>query len=249
MGSEMCIRDRLNTFFKEVVAATPPPVRGGKQPRILFATQATACLRWLERDKPDLDEVREGLVRVEREARRARDVVRGLTTLAKRSRPQQSEVDMDNAIEEVLSFVRGEIFAHGITLHSDLHAGNGSVYGDRVQLQQVLLNLIMNSIEAMRATAGFPRILSVSSELTVTGGMLLTVEDTGAGLDPAIADRIFDGFFTTKPDGMGMGLSICRSIIEAHGGQIWASPPAPHGAIFQFILPALDEMELRVQHG
>ena len=219
------------------------------QPISAIATQATACLRWLERDKPDLDEAREGLVRVERDARRARDVVRGLTALAKRSRPQQSEVDVDDAIEEVLSFVRSEIILHGITLHSDLHAGNRSVCGDRVQLQQVLLNLIMNSIQAMSATADLPRILSVSSELTATGGMLMTVEDTGAGLDPAIADRVFDGFFTTKPDGMGMGLSICRSIIEAHGGRIWTSPCAPHGAIFQFILPALHERELHVQHG
>ena len=219
------------------------------QPIGAIATQATACLRWLERDEPDLDEAREGLVRVERAARRASDVVRGLTALAKRSRPQQSEVDIDNAVEEVLSFVRSEIIVHGITLHSDLHAGNHSVYGDRVQLQQVLLNLIMNSIEAMSATADLPRILSVSSELTATGGMLMTVEDTGAGLDPAIADRIFDGFLTTKPNGMGMGLSICRSIIEAHDGQIWASPCAPHGAILQFILPALHEMELHVQHG
>jgi len=217
------------------------------QPISAIATQAAACLRWLERDKPDLDEAREGLVRAERDARRARDVVRGLTTLAKRSRPQQSVVDIDNAIAEVLSFVRSEIILHGITLHSDLHAGNRSVYGDRVQLQQVLLNLIMNSIEAMSATADLPRTLTLSSELTATGGMLMTVQDTGAGLDPAIADRIFYGFFTTKPNGMGMGLSICRSIIEAHGGQIWASPCAPHGAIFQFILPALHEMELHVQ--
>jgi C4-dicarboxylate-specific signal transduction histidine kinase len=219
------------------------------QPIGAIATQAAACLRWLERDRPDLDEARVGLVRVEREARRAADVVRGLTTLAKRSRPQQSVVDIDNAIEEVFSLVRSEITLHGITLRSDLHAGNRSVYGDRVQLQQVLLNLIMNSIEAMRATADLPRRLTVSSELTATSGMLMTVEDTGAGVDPAVANRIFDGFFTTKPNGMGMGLSICRSIIEAHGGQIWASPCAPHGAAFQFILPALNEAELHVQHG
>jgi C4-dicarboxylate-specific signal transduction histidine kinase len=176
------------------------------QPISAIAAQAAACLRWLERDKPDLDEAREGLVRIERDARRARDVVRGLTTLAKRSGPQQSEVDIDDAIEEVLSFVRSEIILRGIILRSDLHAGNRSVHGDRVQLQQVLLNLIMNSIEAMSATAGLPRILSVSSDLTATGEMLMTVEDTGAGLDPAIADRIFDGFFTTKPNGTGMGL-------------------------------------------
>jgi C4-dicarboxylate-specific signal transduction histidine kinase len=219
------------------------------QPICAIATQANACLRWLERDKPDLDEARQGLVRIERQARRARDVVRALTALAKRSRPQQSEVDIGNAIEEVLSFVRSEIVVHGITLRSDLQAGNRSVYGDRVQLQQVLLNLIMNGIEAMSATADLPRILAVSSEFIATGGMLTTVADTGAGLDPAIADRIFDGFFTTKPNGMGLGLSICRSIVKAHGGQIWASPRAPHGSIFQFILPVAHEMDLRVQRG
>jgi len=103
------------------------------------------------------------------------------------------------------------------------------------------MNLIMNSIESMRATADLPRVLSVSSEPWGVGGLLVTVEDTGGGLDPAIADRIFDPLFTTKPKGMGMGLSICRSIIEAHGGRIWASPRIPHGAIFRFIVPSAGE--------
>jgi C4-dicarboxylate-specific signal transduction histidine kinase len=209
------------------------------QPLGAIATQATACLRWLERDKPDLARAREGLVLIEREARRAGDVVRGVRSLARRSDAQQSEVDLDNAIEEVLSLVRSEIGRHGVTLRSDLQVGNRRVHGNRVQLQQVLLNLVMNSIEAMSTTADRPRVLSVSSEPTAFGGILVTVEDSGAGLDPAIGDRIFNAFSTTKPNGMGMGLSISRSIIEAHGGRIWASPSAPQGAIFQFFLPAL----------
>jgi C4-dicarboxylate-specific signal transduction histidine kinase len=201
-----------------------------------IATQANASLRWLNRDNPDLEEVREGLVRIERDALRAGDVIRGLRTLAKRSGPQLSEVDMNNAIEEVLTLTRGEMRRHAVILHSGLYTGNQPVYGDRVQLQQVLLNLIMNSIEAM-STAGLPRVLSVSSELSEAGGVLVTVEDTGAGFDTAIGDRIFESFFTTKPNGMGMGLSICRSIIEAHGGRIWASPRVPRGASFRFIVP------------
>ena len=154
---------------------------------------------------------------------------------------------MNTAISEVLTIVGSEMDRHDVTLHSELYPGDRPVYGDRVQLQQVLLNLVKNGIEAMSATTDLPRTLSVSSKLTATGGVLVTVEDSGAGLDPAIADHIFDSFVTTKPDGMGMGLSICRSIIEAHGGQIWASPRAPHGTILQFILPALQETKLRAQ--
>src|SRR5262249_32025255 len=147
---------------------------------------------------------------VEREARRAGDVVRGLTNLARRSRPQQSKVDLDDAIEEILRLVRGEMNRHAVTLNSDLKTGDRWIYGDRVQLQQVLLNLVMNSTEAMRATADRARVLSISSELTAMGGILVTIEDTGTGLDPALGDRIFNAFSTTKPNGMGMGLSICR---------------------------------------
>ena len=220
------------------------------QPLGAIASQATACLRWLKRDKPSLDKVQEGLARIEREAMRAGAVVRGLATLVKRSGPQPSEVDVNSAIEEILPLICSEMRQHDVTLHCDLYPGNRPIYGDRVQLQQVLLNLMKNGIEAIGETADLPRVLSVSSKLTASGGVLVTVEDTGPGLDPAIGDRIFDAFVTTKPDGMGMGLSICRSIIEAHGGQIWASPRVPHGTFLQFILPALHEMEMRMQqHG
>jgi signal transduction histidine kinase len=127
---------------------------------------------------------------------------------------------------------------HNLVLHTDLSTGDRTVFGDRVQLQQVMLNLIMNGIEAMSAVTDRPKVLTISSERVETGNVLVTVKDTGAGIDPATADRIFESFFTTKPNGMGMGLSICRSIIEAHGGLFWASPNTPHGAVFQFTLPA-----------
>jgi signal transduction histidine kinase len=207
------------------------------QPLAAIATQANACLRWLGRDVPDLRETREGLLRIERAAMRAVDVIRGLVALAKKSRPQLAEIDMNKTVEEVLALARSEMRRHDIRLSSNLCAEIRPVHGDRVQLQQVLLNLIMNSIESLRATLDLPKVLSISSDPLEAGGVLVTVEDTGAGLEPAVGERIFDPLFTTKPDGMGMGLAICRSIIDAHGGRIWAEPRAPHGAVFRFILP------------
>jgi signal transduction histidine kinase len=127
---------------------------------------------------------------------------------------------------------------HNVVVHTHLSTGDRTVFGDRVQMQQVVLNLIMNGSEAMSAIMDRAKVLTISSERIEPGGVLVAVKDTGAGIDPAIADRIFETLFTTKPNGMGMGLSICRSIIEAHGGRLWASPNAPHGAIFQFTLPA-----------
>jgi signal transduction histidine kinase len=124
-----------------------------------------------------------------------------------------------------------------LELRIDLSIGDRTVFGDRVQLQQVVLNLIMNGIEAMSAVTDRPRKLTISSERLETGEVLVAVKDTGSGIEPATADRIFESFFTTKPNGMGMGLSICRSIIEAHGGRFWASPNRPYGAVFQFTLP------------
>lgn len=214
-----------------------------KQPLAAISIQANACLLWLKRDNPDLDEVREGLVRMEQAAMRAGDVIRALRTLARRSEPHPTEFDLNDAIEEVLTLARSEIRRHDITLHSTLETGSRPVSGDRVQLQQVLLNLIVNSIEAMSATIDLPRVLSVSSQLGETGDVLVTVEDTGPGIDPAIRNRIFDSLFTTKPDGLGMGLAICRSIIDAHGGRLWFSPRVPHGTIFRFFVPGADRME------
>jgi signal transduction histidine kinase len=128
-----------------------------------------------------------------------------------------------------------------VELRTDLLARDRPVFGDRIQLQQVMLNLIMNGIEAMSTVTDRPKALSISSKLAEADGVLVTVEDTGTGLPPTIADRIFDPFFTTKPGGMGMGLSICRSIIEAHGGRFWAVPREPYGTVFHFTVPAVGE--------
>jgi signal transduction histidine kinase len=132
---------------------------------------------------------------------------------------------------------RSELTRHNVVLHADLSSGVPTIFGDRVQMQQVMLNLLMNGIEAMDAVTDRPRILRVSSERIEPGGVLVAVKDTGPGIDAATADRIFESWYTTKPNGMGMGLSICRSIIVAHGGRFWTSPNTPHGANFYFTLP------------
>jgi PAS domain S-box-containing protein len=207
------------------------------QPLAAVATGGNACLRWLNRDKPDLDEARDAASRVVQDAHRAGDVIRSLRALTKKSGPQPTELDIHDAIEEVLALTRGELQQHGIVLHTDLAAGDRPVLGNKVQLQQVLLNLIVNGIQAMGAVTDRRRELTVSVTRAEPARMVVAVEDTGSGLDPAIAPRIFEPFFTTKSDGLGMGLSICRSIIEAHGGHLWASPRASHGTAFHFTIP------------
>ena len=141
----------------------------------------------------------------------------------------------------MLAIARGELLRHDVVLRTELASGERPVLGDRVQLQQVLLNLIMNGVEAMKGVTERARELSVSSMLAEPGGVLVTVQDTGAGLDPAVAERMFQPFFTTKSDGLGMGLAICRSIVEAHGGRLWVSPRAPHGADVRFTVPVWAE--------
>ena len=227
------------TTMGELVASIAHEIN---QPLAAVATSGGACLRWLNRDQPDLDAARDAASRVVRDAHRAGDVIRSLRALTKKSGPQLTKLDIRDAIEEVLALTRGELQPHGVVLHTDLSAGDRPVLGDRVQLQQVLLNLIMNGIQAMAAVTDRRRELTVSVALAEPDRVQVTVEDTGPGLDPAIAQRIFEPFFTTKSDGLGMGLSICRSIIEAHGGQLWASPRAPHGTAFHFTVPVAVEV-------
>ena len=219
------------------------------QPLAAVVANAGASLHWLNGEEPNLDEARQAISRIARDGTRAGDVIRGLRALAKQSGPDLARLDINDAIQEVLALTRNERQRHGVVLHTDLFSGDRPVFGDRVQLQQVMLNLIMNAIEAMSAVTDRPRVLAISSEPTERGGVLVAVEDTGTGLDPITADRIFDPFFTTKPDGMGMGLSICRSIIEAHAGRFWASPRAPHGTTFRFTVPAATEIPTLVQPG
>ena len=207
------------------------------QPLAAIVTQSEAASRFLDRDEPDLDEVQDALSAIRQDGMRAGEVIRGLRALARKSGPQLTKLDIDDVISEVLALARGELRRHDVVLRTELAAEGKSVMGDRVQLQQVLLNLIMNSVEAMREVTGRSRELTVSSALAEPSSVLVAVKDTGAGLDPALAERMFQPFFTTKPDGLGMGLSICRSIVEAHGGRLWVSPRAPYGADVRFTIP------------
>ncbi len=211
------------------------------QPLTSMVSNGDTALLWLNRDEPDLGQARNALARIVRDGIRAGGVIRGLLALARKSGPDLARFDIDHAIREVLTLTGSELKRHGVVLHTELMAGDRPVFGDRVQLQQVLLNLIMNGIEAMKPVTDRARELTVSSAFEEPGRIVVAVEDTGTGLDPADAQRIFDPFFTTKSDGLGMGLSICRSIIEAHGGRLWVSPREPHGTAVRFTVSMGDD--------
>jgi PAS domain S-box-containing protein len=207
------------------------------QPLAAIVTNSDAGLRYLNRDEPDLGEVRDALSCILRDGMRVDDVIRGLRALAKKSEPQLTKLDINDVIRQVLALTRGELLRNDVVLHTELAAKGHPVMGDRVQFQQVLLNLVMNSVEAMREMKERTRELTVSSTLVEPGSVLVAVKDNGPGLDPAITERMFQPFFTTKPDGLGMGLAICRSIVEAHGGRLWVSTDARHGADVRFTVP------------
>ncbi|MDB5407950.1 MAG: histidine kinase, partial [Rhodospirillales bacterium] len=207
------------------------------QPLAAMVTSSDACLRWLASDRPHLDEARQAAERIVRDGHRARNIIRSVRALAGKSGPEMTHLDIDDAIREILILMRSELRRHEISLETALSGRLEPIMGDRVQLQQVILNLIMNGIEAMSTIMHQPRVLHVRSQAHGPGDLLITVEDSGPGLAPEIMDRLWDPFFTTKPSGMGMGLSICRSIVVAHGGRLWASPRSPRGAVFQFTVP------------
>jgi PAS domain S-box-containing protein len=231
--AELARMARLTTMG-ELVASIAHEIN---QPLGAIATSGGACLRWLDQDQPDLDAARDAASRIVRDAHRAGDVIRGLRALAQKSGPQRTGFDINGAIRDVLALSRSDL--HRVALHTNLSAEVRPVFGDRVQLQQVLLNLITNAVDAMSAVTDRPKVLTITSEPVEPCGMLVAVEDTGTGLDPGIADRIFTPFVTTKSAGMGMGLSICRSIIEAHGGRLWVSPGVPCGTVFRFTVPSV----------
>ena len=206
------------------------------QPLAAVVTNAEACIRWLDRAAPDLPEALNALAGVAREGKRAADVVSGLKSLARNSGPALAEVDFQDVIREVLTLTRGETERVGVSLQLDLNRGNTRVWGDRVQIQQVLINLIRNGIEAMEEIADRSKELRISSTREHPN-LLVRIEDCGTGIDPSSAKRIFDPLFTTKTNGMGMGLAICRSIVAAHHGRLWATPRAPYGTSVSFTLP------------
>ena len=207
------------------------------QPIAATVINAEAALHWLGAQPPDLEEVREALGLIVEDGTRAGNVIGGIRALIKKVPPRQACLDINEAIREVIALTRGEAAKTGVSVQTDLADGLPLIYGDRVQLQQVILNLIINAIEAMSGVAETPRALQISTGQAEQGGVLVAVRDSGPGLDPASVERLFNAFYTTKSGGMGMGLAICRSIIEAHEGQLCASANEPRGAVFQFTLP------------
>ena len=235
--AELARVGRLTTMG-ELVASIAHEVN---QPLAAILANGEAGLRWLNRDEPKLDEVRNAVSRITQDASRAGKMIENLRALAKKSEPQFARLDINDAIQEILALTRTELVQHEVALRTDLSARDRMVFGDRVLLQQVILNLILNSIEAMSAVVDRPKVLTISSERVEPSGVLVAVKDTGRGIDSKAAARIFESFFTTKPNGMGMGLSISHSIIKAHGGRLWAEANVPRGAIFQFTLvPVVD---------
>jgi PAS domain S-box-containing protein len=206
------------------------------QPLAAIVADANASLNWLAAAEPELERVRETLAAIATDGHRAADVIQRIRQLATKTEPRKARLDVNDVVREVVALVRAEVARYEITLTLDAAAALPSVVGDRVQLQQVVLNLVMNAIEAMAPVTDRPRTLVIRSERHDDVARV-AVHDTGVGIRASDVDRVFSAFFTTKPSGMGMGLSISRSIIEAHGGRLWAAANEPHGAIFQFSLP------------
>jgi signal transduction histidine kinase len=209
------------------------------QPLAAIITNGDACLRWLGRGAAGIGEATAAITNIISDGKRATQIVQRVRALSKKAEFEKSELDLNGVIQEVIPLVQREIAGHRASLQLDLASDLVPLLGDRVQLQQVILNLILNGIQAMGAVADRPRILVVRSTQSDPDRVLVAVQDSGIGFKLDDAERIFGAFYTTKPDGMGMGLSICRSIIEAHGGLIWAKPnPDGPGATFSFSLPA-----------
>ena len=205
------------------------------QPLAAIVANANAALRWMARTPPDVAEARESLEQIVREGQRAADVIQSVRSMFKSKEVARASIDLNQLIHEVLTLAQGTLKKHGVVVRTELDEALIPVTGNRVQLQQVLFNLVTNAIEAMELVP--ERKVLVKSELESGGEVRVTVEDSGSGIDPKVIDRIFNSFFTTKAEGMGMGLSICRSIIESHGGRLWASPGANSGTAFRFTLP------------
>jgi C4-dicarboxylate-specific signal transduction histidine kinase len=206
------------------------------QPIAAAVTDANTCLRWLTRQQPDIDEAREAASRVVKDATRAAEIISRVRLLFKKSAPQRELVDINDLVREMIVLLGGEASRYSIEVRTELRADIPKVVGDRVQLQQVLMNLMINAIDAMK-DGNRSRELIISSQPGNSEEVVISVSDTGVGLPPQRSDQVFKAFFTTKLNGTGMGLSISRSIVEAHGGRLWAADNTPRGAVFYFTLP------------
>jgi PAS domain S-box-containing protein len=207
------------------------------QPLAAIVMNGNAALRWLAFDPPNIAKARASAEAILSDGERASQFIARTRALLKKAPPQKSPVDINELLQEVLALTHYEVVRSAVPLRTDLEAGLPLPLGDRVQLQQVVLNLVVNAVEAMRGVDGRQRELRIATRKDGADAVRVTVRDTGTGFDPQAAARLFDAFFTTKPKGLGMGLAISRSIIEAHGGRLWAEPNDPHGATFHFTLP------------
>ena len=233
MRAELARNARIN----QMVAMTGSIAHEINQPLSAIVANASAGLRWLERTTPDVDETRTVLREIVDEGHRAGEIIKGIRAMFRADDKSRVSVDLNELVREVLVLTQDERRNWQIELHSELDENLPSVTADRVQLQHVLFNLMTNAIDAMESVTDRNRILRVKSKPNGSAGVLITVEDSGIGIAPENINRIFSAFFTTKSHGMGLGLAICRSIVESHGGRLSASPNYPHGAAFQIVLP------------
>lgn len=232
-AQELLARAGRLTALGELTASIAHEVN---QPLMAIVTNAATCLRWLSDDQFDVAEAREAAERIIRDGHRAGDVITSIRALAKKSPLAIARVDVNDMVEDVLALTRGELQRHGIVLETKLEADGEPTLGDRIQLQQVVLNLILNAVEAISLADCETRRITVGSKGIDEDKIMVTVADTGPGVVPSKAHQIYDAFFTTKSGGLGMGLSICRSIVEAHGGRLWMTPNEPVGSVFSFML-------------
>ncbi|HWF89981.1 MAG TPA: ATP-binding protein [Pyrinomonadaceae bacterium] len=206
------------------------------QPLAAIVTNGNACLRWLGGATPNLSEARQAVQRIIKDSYRASEVIARVRSLVKKAPPRNDLVDLNEVIDEVLALAQSETRRNRVQIKRELKDDLPRVRGDRVQLQQVILNLIINGLEAIAKSKDSARELFISSGVDGENNVIVAVKDSGEGLDSANLERVFDAFYTTKPEGMGMGLAISRTIIESHGGRLWATPNSPKGAVFQFTL-------------
>jgi signal transduction histidine kinase len=207
-----------------------------KQPMFAASADAETCVRWLARDRPDLAEAQEAALRLMKDVGRASDIINRIVSLFKKEAPHRELVDLNGVVREMITLLRSEASRYSISIHAELTEGLPKIMADRVGIQQVLMNLTLNAVEAINEK-GIPGRLTIATRQDENRQIIVSVTDTGVGLPPEHEEQIFNTFFTSKPQGIGMGLPISRSIIESHGGRLWAASNSGPGATFQFALP------------